>query len=554
MKKKSSKKHSYNIYIILMIIFIGSALGAAAASVLGVDRVKEIHFRYPECAIYEGQSVNIPAETSPMGLKLSYTSENENIARVDGFGMVTGNSAGETNITAFDEKTGKKATLRVIVKKIKLVLNTTDRNLELEEGESRQLDIMYSMTGSEEQPLIEYSSSDENVASVTPEGKVTAVGEGEAVIRAYNSRYGAGREIKVTVSPSLKYMAFSEYRKEIDVNEKYIPQLIFTPENIKDKQVELTVSDEKTAQVDEEGALVGKAAGTVTVKAVHKASGKTASMTVTVRQPVSGIQLDKTNLELTEGSSGRVKFTVLPENAYNRQVEISLSDRNVASAKETDGGEISITGLSQGSCTVRVTSKADPDIFEEVQVRVSKKPEPVKQKATYIKGILVVNKTYGLPKDYNEDGGLTPETKAAFEEMRKAAAKDSISLRVSSGYRSYSYQKSLFERYLRRPGQSREYVESYSARPGHSEHQAGVAIDVNTASMAFLGTPAQKWLEKHCVEYGFIIRYPEGKQQYTGFQYEPWHVRYLGKETARAVSDSGLCLEEYLGITSEYAD
>src|SRR5699024_5056985 len=99
-----------------------------------------------------------------------------------------------------------------------------------------------------------------------------------------------------------------------------------------------------------------------------------------------------------------------------------------------------------------------------------------------------------------------------------------------------------------------EMADTYSARPGHSEHQTGLAFDLNEISDAFAGTPEAEWLAEHAHEYGFIIRYPADKEDITGYSYEPWHVRYLGKEIAEKVYESGLCLEEYLGIDSVYAD
>lgn len=170
--------------------------------------------------------------------------------------------------------------------------------------------------------------------------------------------------------------------------------------------------------------------------------------------------------------------------------------------------------------------------------------------ATYIQGILVVNKTYGLPADYAP--GVDPEAQQAMNELLAAAKKDGKNLWVQSAYRSYTHQKSLYERYCQRDGQAA--ADRYSARPGHSEHQSGLAFDFNTIDMRFASTPECAWLKENCWKYGFIIRYEEDKEEITGYKYEPWHVRYLGKEIAKSVYDSGLCLEEYLGITSKYAD
>ena len=109
-----------------------------------------------------------------------------------------------------------------------------------------------------------------------------------------------------------------------------------------------------------------------------------------------------------------------------------------------------------------------------------------------------------------------------------------------------------FMTYVKRSGKAE--ADRYSARPGHSEHQTGLAFDLNSIDMTFADTDECAWVNKHCAEYGFIIRYPKGSESITGYMYEPWHLRYLGTETAKKVYDSGLTLEEYLGIDSKYAE
>ena len=168
---------------------------------------------------------------------------------------------------------------------------------------------------------------------------------------------------------------------------------------------------------------------------------------------------------------------------------------------------------------------------------------------TYVNGVLIVNKKYSVPEDYGP-GDLTPECSAAFNELVQAAAAEGIEIFMISGFRSYELQTSLYNRYVARDGQAA--ADRYSARPGHSEHQTGLAFDLNSVEQYFGETAEGKWLAAHCWEYGFIIRYPQGKEGITGFMYEPWHVRYLGTEIAEKVYNSGLTLEEYLGITSVY--
>ena len=132
--------------------------------------------------------------------------------------------------------------------------------------------------------------------------------------------------------------------------------------------------------------------------------------------------------------------------------------------------------------------------------------------------------------------------------MADAARAEGVSLRSVSAYRSYAGQKVTYNNYLKR--YKRSVVDSFSARPGHSEHQTGLALDINAASSRahFENTPAFAWLKEHCAEYGFILRYDQGKEAVTGYRFEPWHYRYVGVEAAKACMEQGLCYEEYLAL------
>lgn len=169
---------------------------------------------------------------------------------------------------------------------------------------------------------------------------------------------------------------------------------------------------------------------------------------------------------------------------------------------------------------------------------------------TYVDGIIIANKTYSLPEDY--DPGLDNEALSAFEDMIAAASKDGLRIYLCSGYRSYKDQEILYNGYAEERGT--DAADEVSARPGHSEHQTGLAIDVNYTEFSFADTNEGQWLAEHCAEFGFIIRFPKGKEQQTGFDYEPWHIRYVGVEIAKEITENDLCLEEYLGVTSEYKD
>ena len=169
----------------------------------------------------------------------------------------------------------------------------------------------------------------------------------------------------------------------------------------------------------------------------------------------------------------------------------------------------------------------------------------------YVNGILVANKTFDLPSSYNP-GGLLSEFQNNFDNMQKDAANEGINLKIISGFRSYNSQKSIYNNYVARDGQ--DAADRYSARPGYSEHQTGLAADINSLDQAFENTKEGIWLNKNCYKYGFIIRYVKGKENITGYMFEPWHIRYVGVDIAKQLYNNGnwITLEEYLGIDSRY--
>lgn len=145
---------------------------------------------------------------------------------------------------------------------------------------------------------------------------------------------------------------------------------------------------------------------------------------------------------------------------------------------------------------------------------------------------------------------LRSEAALALEEMFKQAASEDINLLAVSGYRSYQTQAAIFAYQASQVGETQ--ANRTSARAGQSEHQTGLAIDITCPSVDqklsqhFGSTPEGKWVAEHAAEYGFIIRYPKGKESITGYSFEPWHLRYVGIEAAQAISSQGLTLEEYL--------
>lgn len=169
---------------------------------------------------------------------------------------------------------------------------------------------------------------------------------------------------------------------------------------------------------------------------------------------------------------------------------------------------------------------------------------------TYIDGILIVNKTYSLPSSYGTQ--LTDTTTNSFNEMKSEASKLGLNLYISSGFRSYSLQNTIYNNYVNMDGKAN--ADTYSARAGHSEHQTGLAFDLNSIDSSFADTQEGKWVNENAYKYGFIIRYPKGKESITGYMYEPWHLRYVGTNLATKLYNSGnwITLEEYYGIDSKY--
>lgn len=180
--------------------------------------------------------------------------------------------------------------------------------------------------------------------------------------------------------------------------------------------------------------------------------------------------------------------------------------------------------------------------------------------------LMLVNKRHSLSEGYVPKGltspkvpslnrsktKMTPEAAKALEALFAKAKRDNIKLTAVSGYRSYERQKAIFASNTGKYG-SAEAANQFSARAGQSEHQTGLAMDVSSPSVnftltqSFAGTREGKWLKENAAVFGFIIRYQKGKEHITGYQFEPWHIRYVGKPAAIEIAGKNITLEEYLG-------
>ncbi len=195
------------------------------------------------------------------------------------------------------------------------------------------------------------------------------------------------------------------------------------------------------------------------------------------------------------------------------------------------------------------------DVILAVNAGIDKPFYTDAQHADMSKGYLVlVNKYYYVNDNdkpetvelgYYGVGEMEVTAAEHFRHMVDAAAADGIYLRSVNAYRTEAIQNLFYTGYVSEAG--RAAADTYSARPGHSEHQVGLAVDINTASISkhFENTAQYAWLVEHCAEYGFILRYLPGKQYITGYVYEPWHYRYVGVEYAKDIMDSGLTFEEW---------
>ena len=259
---------------------------------------------------------------------------------------------------------------------------------------------------------------------------------------------------------------------------------------------------------------------------------------------------DKPNLldGVVVGDNSKEEITATIKGEYNieEEGEYLLS----YTAKDSSGNET--------EKEFKITVKNNPN----VKISKSTKGYTIKNYygVTYVDGVVIANKTYSLPSNFAPNNLVTINgyikvvdyVKDAFLSLSSDAKAIGLNIYASSGYRSYSNQKYIYENYVSMDG--KENADRYSARAGYSEHQTGLAIDVNTIDMTFDNTSESVWLRENAYKYGFIIRYPKGKEEITGYMYEPWHIRYVGKELSNKLYKDGsyITLEEYYGINSKY--
>lgn len=184
---------------------------------------------------------------------------------------------------------------------------------------------------------------------------------------------------------------------------------------------------------------------------------------------------------------------------------------------------------------------------DKIKAKNLNKTNILVNKYYYLEEDYVPNNLKAIKKQYALDGmKLVEEACNAFENMAKAAEKENLTIVAMSAYRSYSYQVNLYNRYVKSDG--KEAADTYSGRPGHSEHQTGLAVDVYNQKETYTNFEKTKeftWMQNHASEYGFILRFPKNKENETGYIYESWHYRYVGVEIAKYIKEHNISYEEY---------
>ena len=262
---------------------------------------------------------------------------------------------------------------------------------------------------------------------------------------------------------------------------------------------------------------------------------------------------DNSNEEISPIIDGDYDFTKIGE----YKVNIKATD----SSNNTISKEITIKVLDN-----KLSYNSDGSLKDGVYGTSKGYTVKVENGVATVDGNIIVNKTYSLPADYKPQSPyveiyagyctdcIEDYVMEAFLEMEKDAEKEGLSMRIGSGYRSYNTQVNLYNSYMAKDG--KEEADTYSARAGYSEHQSGLCFDIYPDGPSFTNTKEGKWVNDNAYKYGLVIRFPKGKDEYTGYTYESWHLRYVGKDLAKILYNDGdwLSLEEYYGLESVYPD
>ena len=206
------------------------------------------------------------------------------------------------------------------------------------------------------------------------------------------------------------------------------------------------------------------------------------------------------------------------------------------------------SSLDNSDIVTRVNLNLDKEIYTDtVQATNLNTNYVLVNKFNYLGSDYIPNNLELLDNSYAKSGiYLVKEAKEMLEKLIAAAKEDGLNIRVTSAYRSYSYQVNLYNNYVKTDGE--KLADTYSARPGYSEHQTGLVVDVTRSFdnfNNFENTEEYKWMLEHASDYGFILRYPKDKEEITTYTFEAWHYRYVGVDLAKKIKESNLTFDEY---------
>ena len=340
-------------------------------------------------------------------------------------------------------------------------------------------------------------------------------------------------------NPFLKFSLIGKKQYKIEVNSKYEENGVTA--SIFNKDIKKNVKVKNNSNLKKVGSYK------ITYKLTYLKNVKILYRIIKV--------VDTTSPEIK--LNGDSEVTIIKGNKYEEK-GVNVNDNYDANLDEKIEiiSNLDINKVGEYEITYKVKDSSNNEASVKRKVIVKDIPKVVyndignydinsisKNEPTYINGILLVNKKYGLPANFG--GGIDPTALSNLHTLQADAKAAGFNIPTLSAYRSYETQRVLYNNYYARDG---SFADTYSARPGHSEHQTGLAFDVGSIDNNYGNTEAGKWLNLNCMNYGFIIRYPKGKENITGYQYEPWHIRYVGVSVATDIMNRKITLEEYLGV------
>lgn len=252
------------------------------------------------------------------------------------------------------------------------------------------------------------------------------------------------------------------------------------------------------------------------------------------------IKVDTKKLDTNKSGEYEIEVTAIDkyDNKTVEKVKVIVLEEEVKEPGESNGNEVNEKPSNGNDKPNKVTEKPSNDVAKEVTPYTVEGPR-------YVNGIIIVNKKNPVPYNYApyENAEAGNQVRTLISDMQNSGYNISSSY---SGFRSFDTQAGLYQNYVNGYGKSE--ADTFSARAGYSEHQTGLAFDLLHSDGTLVENSNEvNWISKNAHKYGFIVRYKAGKEHITGYQAEPWHIRYVGSN-ATDIYNSGLTLEEYLGV------